>query len=59
MRKCVMSYANNKGADQPAHPHPIKTQLLWLCRPVCFLPGRKLPKTRFVVSWLMYILRVI
>ena len=19
MRKCVMSYANNKGADQPAH----------------------------------------
>ena len=20
MRKCVMSYANNKGTDQPAHP---------------------------------------
>ena len=20
MRKCVMSYANNKGVDQPAHP---------------------------------------
>ena len=25
MRKCVMSYSNNKGADQPAHPQGRKT----------------------------------
>ena len=23
MRKCLKSYANNKGADQPAHPHSL------------------------------------
>ena len=23
MRKCLMSYVNNKGADQPAHPHSL------------------------------------
>ena len=23
MRKCVKSYANNKGADQPAHPRSL------------------------------------
>ena len=23
MKKCVMSYANNKGADQPAYPRSL------------------------------------
>ena len=22
-KMCLMSYANNKGADQPAHPHSL------------------------------------
>ena len=23
MRKCVLCHVNNKGADQPAHPHSL------------------------------------
>ena len=32
MRKLVMSYANNKGADQPAHPRSLISAFV-----VCFL----------------------
>ena len=28
---------------------------MWLRRPVCVWPGRKLPKTRFVLSWFILI----
>ena len=31
MRKCVMSYANNKGADQPAHPHSLISAFVVRC----------------------------
>ena len=60
---CLMSYANNKGADQPAHPRSLISAFVVRCldsiisldsRPVCVWPGRKLPKTRFVVSRLIY-----
>ena len=61
-----MSYANNKGADQPAHPRSLISAFVVRCldsiisvvsiaeisRLVCVWPGRKLPKTRFVMSWL-------
>ena len=46
MRKCVL-----------CHMRTTKAQIslfLWLHRPVCVWPGRKLPKTRFVVSWLRW-----
>ena len=71
----LMSFANNKGADQPAHPRSrisifvvrcldsiisldsiAEISRLWLASVAvqagCIWPGRKLPKTRFVVSWL-------
>ena len=63
-----MSYANNKGADQPAHPRSLISafvvrhldrisldSIAEISRPVCVWPGQKLPKTHFVVSWLKYI----
>ena len=28
--------------------------LLWLRRPVCVLAGRRIPKTHFLVEWLVY-----
>ena len=31
MRKCVMSYANNKGADQPAHPRSLISAFVVRC----------------------------
>ena len=31
MRKCVMSYANNKGADQPAHPRSLISAFVVHC----------------------------
>ena len=31
MRKCVMSYANNKGADQPAHPRSLLSTFVVCC----------------------------
>ena len=31
MRKCVMSYANNKGADQPAHPCSLISAFVVRC----------------------------
>ena len=32
MRKmCLMSYANNKGADQPAHPHSLISAFVVRC----------------------------
>ena len=31
MRKCVMSYANNKGADQPAHPRSLISAFIVRC----------------------------
>ena len=31
MRKCVMSYANNKGADQPAHPRSLISAFVIRC----------------------------
>ena len=31
MRKNVMSYANNKGADQPAHPHSLISAFVIRC----------------------------
>ena len=31
MRKRVMSYANNKGADQPAHPHSLISAFVVCC----------------------------
>ena len=31
MRKCVTSYANNKGADQPAHPHSLISAFVVRC----------------------------
>ena len=50
-KMCLMSYANNKGTDQPVHPKfQDSSQLLWLHRLVCVWPGRKLPKTHFVVA---------
>ena len=73
-KMCLMSYANNKGADKPAHPRnlistfdvrcldsiisldtiaKISRASVWLRRPVCVWPGRKLPKTHFVMSWLI------
>ena len=56
----LMSYANNKGADQPAHPCLCCSLLgqynisrfFSRKQPVCVWPGWKLPKTRFVMSWL-------
>ena len=73
---CLMIYANNKGADQPAHPRSLISAFVVRCLDstisldskaeisrlylasvaaqagLC-LPGRKLPKTRFLVSWLI------
>ena len=31
MRKSVMSYANNKGADQPAHPRSLSSTFVVRC----------------------------
>ena len=31
MRKCDMSYANNKGADQPAHPRSLISAFVVRC----------------------------
>ena len=31
MRKCVMSYANNKGTDQPAHPRSLISTFVVHC----------------------------
>ena len=31
MRKCVMSYANNKGADQPARPRSLISAVVVNC----------------------------
>ena len=31
MRKCVMSYANHKGADQPAHPRSLISAFVVRC----------------------------
>ena len=31
MRKCLKSYANNKGADQPAHPRSLISAFIVLC----------------------------
>ena len=31
MRKPVMPYANNKGADQPAHPHTLISTFVVCC----------------------------
>ena len=31
MRKCLMSYAKNKGADQPAHPHSLISAFVVPC----------------------------
>ena len=30
-KKCLMSYANNKGADQPAHPRSLISALVVRC----------------------------
>ena len=71
----LVSYANNKGADQPAHLRSLISAFVVRCldsiisldsiaeisslylasvaaQAVCVWPGRKLPKTRFVISWL-------
>ena len=72
-KTCLMSYANNKGADQPAHPRSLisafvvhcldsvmylvsvtKISSIMLSRPVWVWPGRKLQKTRFLVTRLIY-----
>ena len=31
MRKCLMPYANNKGADQPAHPRSLISAFVVRC----------------------------
>ena len=31
MKKCVMSYVNNKGADQPAHPCSLSSAFIVRC----------------------------
>ena len=31
LRKCVLSYVNNKGADQPAHPHSLISAFVVRC----------------------------
>ena len=31
MRKCAMSYANNKGAEQPAHPRSLISVFIVRC----------------------------
>ena len=31
MRKCLMPYANNKGADQHAHPHSLISTFVVRC----------------------------
>ena len=31
MRKPVLPYANNKGADQPAHPHSVISAFIVRC----------------------------
>ena len=69
----LMSYANNKGADQPAHPCSLISAFVVRCldsiisvdsiaeisrlqlASVAAQAGlcQKLPKTRFVVSWLI------
>ena len=30
-KMCLMSYANNKGADQPAHPHSLISAFIVHC----------------------------
>ena len=72
---CLMSYANNKGTDQPAHLRKListfvircldsiislysiaEISRLWLVSVAAqagLCPGRKLPKTCFVMSWLI------
>ena len=30
-KKCLMSYANNKGADQPEHPHSLISAFVVHC----------------------------
>ena len=72
MRKCVLCHANNKGADQPVHPHSLISAFVVRCLDIIISrfcsqnfktlasfcgcagrfvwPGRKLPKTCFVVS---------
>ena len=30
-KMCLMSYANNKGADQPAHPHSLISAFVVRC----------------------------
>ena len=72
-----MSYANNKGADEPVHPRSLISAFVVRCldsvmslvsvtnisslmlaavaaQAVCVWPGRKLPKSCFVVLWLKY-----
>ena len=72
-KTCLMSYANNKGADQPAHPRSLISAFVVRCldsiKPLVSvtkisslrlasvaeqtslsLTGRKLPKTRFLVT---------
>ena len=79
---CLMSYANNKGADQPAHSRSLISAFIVRCLDsiisldsiaeisrlqlasvaahagLC-LARSETPKTRFVVSWLIYIVIVI
>ena len=31
MKTCLMTYANNKGADQPAHPHSLISAIVVCC----------------------------
>ena len=50
---CLMPYANNKGADQPAHLHSLIRTFIVRCLDSLslVLPGRTPPKTDFLVTW--------
>ena len=76
-KMCLMSYANNKGADQPTHPRSLISAFVVRCldsimslvsvtkisslllasvaeQDSLSLTGRKLQKTRFLVTRLKY-----
>ena len=76
---CLMSYANNKGADQPAYPRSLISAFVVRCldsiislnsiaeisslhlasvAAVYVWPGRKHPKSRFVMARFIFSIRL-
>ena len=59
-KMCLMLYVNNKGADQPAHPHSLISTFVVRCLDTCFIWSFKsLPSFCSWESWFeSYSLRI-